>query len=289
MPRISNTPPYEYDSLAKDQIRTLELLPGEVETPLRARLRHVHLTQFRTERHPKAKEPIAWGKPVSSVDFEDAVCPYGHRRCECYEAILYAWGSSATVRDLIIDNTHGLPITKSLHQALQRFRLPDKSRVLWADRVCIDQSNTAEKSAQVALMGDVYESASRVVVWLGESEGQDYLAHALMSAGRSTFKGLPGSRTYFNSFVGAPWQKQLEYLPDAVMRRGKIVMKLEEKCVCCERPRMSSPELVSALALRAMHSLLARSWFRRLWVVQESALTSEVLIQSGTHTTPFDS
>ncbi len=43
----------------------------------------------------------------------------------------------------------------------------------WIDGVCIDQSNPAERSEQVAFMGEIYREADRVVVWLGTDEGND--------------------------------------------------------------------------------------------------------------------
>ena len=92
-----------------------------------------------------------------------------------YEAISYAWGSGLKPDCIIIDDKHSLPITASLHDALQRFRLPGMVRRLWADAVCINQSDLSEKAVQVGLMGQVYASAAQVLVWLGESLGLDEL------------------------------------------------------------------------------------------------------------------
>jgi hypothetical protein len=39
---------------------------------------------------------------------------------------------------------------------------------MWIDRVCIDQANEDERTAQVALMPYIYRSAARVVAWIGE-------------------------------------------------------------------------------------------------------------------------
>jgi hypothetical protein len=36
--------------------------------------------------------------------------------------------------------------------------------------VCINQKDNEEKAQQVEMMGDIYSSASRTVIWLGESE-----------------------------------------------------------------------------------------------------------------------
>ncbi|KAL7954059.1 heterokaryon incompatibility domain-containing protein [Trichoderma compactum] len=41
---------------------------------------------------------------------------------------------------------------------------------LWIDGISIDQTPTAERSAQVALMRDIYKQVAEVVVWLGEED-----------------------------------------------------------------------------------------------------------------------
>lgn len=41
---------------------------------------------------------------------------------------------------------------------------------LWIDGICIDQTSTAERSAQVALMRDICKQAADVGVWLGEED-----------------------------------------------------------------------------------------------------------------------
>ena len=40
------------------------------------------------------------------------------------------------------------------------------SRLLWIDAICINQTDIDERNAQVAIMGDIYKEASRVLVWL---------------------------------------------------------------------------------------------------------------------------
>lgn len=45
---------------------------------------------------------------------------------------------------------------------------------LWIDQVCIDQSNLAERSQQVRLMGEVYTKAESVIAWLGEPQSPQW-------------------------------------------------------------------------------------------------------------------
>lgn len=80
-----------------------------------------------------------------------------------YEAISYVWGSEVKSETFVCDGklTH---ITESLSKVLHKFRHLEKTRVLWADSICINQDNEIEKGHQVALMGQVYSKASKVLI-----------------------------------------------------------------------------------------------------------------------------
>lgn len=84
-----------------------------------------------------------------------------------YEAISYCWGDA---NDTVTVYCDGLPlqVTNSLFTALKRLRVQDGPRVLWADAVCIDQQNPAEKNEQVMLMSQIYARPKRVLIWLGD-------------------------------------------------------------------------------------------------------------------------
>jgi hypothetical protein len=62
-------------------------------------------------------------------------------------------------------------VPKNLGRALRRLRYRDRQRRLWMDSVCIDQQSVEEKNVQVAMMGRIFATARRVVVWLGEEDG----------------------------------------------------------------------------------------------------------------------
>ena len=49
-------------------------------------------------------------------------------------------------------------------------RLSDRPRVLWIDAICIDQSSTTERNAQVAFMATVYSAAKHNLIYLGEDD-----------------------------------------------------------------------------------------------------------------------
>lgn len=90
---------YQYEDLPTgDHIRIIALAPGQGDEPISCSLK--------TLKH----DDIA-GQ---------------------YECVSYVWGDPAIVVDIICDGKR-LPVTKSLRDALRRFRHPDKDRVMWAD------------------------------------------------------------------------------------------------------------------------------------------------------------
>ena len=134
----SNLAQYTHKQLkTPDSIRVLELLQGISGSALSCRILEIHRTN-------------------SDVAFE---------------AISYVWGSHSPacyLRD--VESNSVLRITESLYHALRALRHPDRSRILWADAVCINQSDNDEKSHQVRNMGSIYATANMVLVWLGDED-----------------------------------------------------------------------------------------------------------------------
>lgn len=52
---------------------------------------------------------------------------------------------------------------------------------LWIDALAINQRDTQERSEQVKLMGDIYQKATRVVIWLGPEDASIQKAIRLMN------------------------------------------------------------------------------------------------------------
>ncbi|KAL9110470.1 MAG: hypothetical protein Q9227_005014 [Pyrenula ochraceoflavens] len=96
-----------------------------------------------------------------------------------YEALSYVWGDTADPRRISV-NGKPIFVTQNLDLALRRLRNAHTARTLWIDAICIDQSNNTEKVHQINQMRDIFASASRVLVWLGESEKDIDLAFMVM-------------------------------------------------------------------------------------------------------------
>ncbi|PTD07843.1 Ankyrin-3 [Fusarium culmorum] len=84
-----------------------------------------------------------------------------------FEALSYEWQERYGTIPVQCDGQK-IFITPNCKAAMEKLRLRDKSRYLWIDAICINQTNEQERNQQVAIMGNIYRAAQRVVMWLGE-------------------------------------------------------------------------------------------------------------------------
>jgi hypothetical protein len=95
-----------------------------------------------------------------------------------FEALSYTWGTDPPIRRITC-NGLAFAVRSNLYSALRRLRYRTKPRLLWIDAICIDQANNAEKNTQIPLMGAIYRTATRGLIWLGEAADDSALAMAL--------------------------------------------------------------------------------------------------------------
>jgi hypothetical protein len=109
-----------------------------------------------------------------------------------YEALSYVWGDISEDEPSIMLGEREVKVRRNLHSALKAIRHLDHERVVWIDALCINQTDSVEvKSklsnnsiqhplimcvAQIAIMGDIYSKAGRVLAYIGEKfDGCDRL------------------------------------------------------------------------------------------------------------------
>ncbi|KAK4095837.1 HET-domain-containing protein [Parathielavia hyrcaniae] len=109
----------------------------------------------------------------TTADMEAAEPTNSNPARPIFAALSYVWGLPPNPADnppqIQIDG-HTVPITTNLHAALARLQRQRFAGYLWVDALCINQADTIEKNAQVALMGRIYALAETVAVWLGPAE-----------------------------------------------------------------------------------------------------------------------
>lgn len=92
-----------------------------------------------------------------------------------YTALSYSWEGQTPTESIYIRDSGPrghltLNVTKNLKAALSQLRDVSEDQTFWADAVCMNQDDRAEKSQQLPLMPRIYGQADRVCVWLGEQD-----------------------------------------------------------------------------------------------------------------------
>lgn len=157
-----------------------------------------------------------------------------------YNALSYVWGDEWDKREICINGKKAF-VTSNLFKALKSLRKLHEEIILWVDAMCIDQRNNKEKGHQVSQMRLVYDRAEEVIIWLGESDdGIDTLLRAASKLDTTVEKLRIHKNTYDWEIV---WEEQ-------------------------DRSPVSCQFRYTDRRGSALHRLLRRSWFGRVWVIQ---------------------
>ena len=144
--------------------------------------------QYSSLQHPTSIRLLILERDASAADIRFSLEEVDLQDEHGYEALSYTWKEPAfyngniyiwkddTLESLSI-NIGGngvVTITKNLHELLEHLAetIPagKTSRKVWADQVCINQQDLAERSQQVSIMQDIYKSACRTLIWLGKPD-----------------------------------------------------------------------------------------------------------------------
>jgi Heterokaryon incompatibility protein (HET) len=176
-----------------------------------------------------------------------------------YEALSYAWGDS---KDLVEIKCCGqtFSIGRNLQSALKRLRSSTGDRILWIDAICINQADKQERAEQVAFMGRIYGAARHALVWLGEP-AEDVTAFDTIT---ELSKTLPERK------VKPSTESNLSQISN----------------VNAEYP--SHKNALNEVRFRHLLSFFSRSWFERVWVIQEVSRAKNVVVMSGKQVLPWE-
>jgi len=178
-----------------------------------------------------------------------------------YEAVSYTWGTPHP-RHMITCNGNPQGIGPSLYSLLLRLRLATEPRALWADAICIDQSNDIEKGHQVRLMQRIYLTAARVVIWLGEEPPETGYSAMAPAACKAVCR------------LAGAWSCALhkEIMPRPAYRIGGRQYRLSAR----EMRDVAPDERQEWAAIRA---LFRKEYWERLWVVQEVTSSTAAVVR----------
>ncbi|KAL6918273.1 hypothetical protein ACHAP8_007531 [Fusarium lateritium] len=161
-----------------------------------------------------------------------------------FEALSYMWGSNGRSAVIAVNGV-SVTVGSSLETALRYIRLPYKSRVLWIDALCINQKDDKEKGHQVQKMCQLYSSAATVLAWLGppHSNGE----RALSDINRMWEK--------LSHLLEGDEKESIDFLNRPIFHIERLGLNME------------------AMDWDAIWNLCNRSFWRRIWIIQELALS----------------
>ncbi|ORY14533.1 heterokaryon incompatibility protein-domain-containing protein [Clohesyomyces aquaticus] len=253
---------YPGDSLNSDQIRVIELLPGQ------------------------------WDEEIHCDLYKVSLSSNPH-----YEALSYVWGSKGAQRKIRL-NGQIHSVTFNLYCALRRFRRKESPTILWVDALCINQTDIGERTHQVRMMGQIYKMCAIVIVYLGEGSSNsksipDFQGDAVEYFGDDRDLGhiRPFMKGYYTSMQPSGYNIAFDPRPAFALIRMLSMNEHIHKLPLFEASEQTSfsSDRVSQLseALRCMMNNPWTPWWSRIWVVQEVVMPREVKIVYGNVSAPW--
>ncbi|KAF2968702.1 hypothetical protein GQX73_g4911 [Xylaria multiplex] len=232
-------------------------------------------TYFRLLRVMSAvqKEPTENGPPIN-IDSSVAECELTVWPLEDsppYHAVSYTWGDSAKTRWIEVN---GRPIQVRWNCAYvlwQAHRRSGKDDYIWVDAICINQTDTREKSHQVAEMGKIFANAKCVLACIGPHD----------KFSRSFFPDLNR-----HSELLARASAVRNEFPD-INSNNKKRFKSATKQIFRARYHSSEPWEPGEL-MAQFSPIISRPYFQRVWTLPELWLARRAEILCGEDCTPAE-
>jgi hypothetical protein len=219
-----------------------------------------------------------------------------------YIALSYTWGDPDDTVPVLC-NGRVIAVTRNLKEALWQFR-EDRKRLirpksstmsrshilhLWIDAICIDQTNNKEKSFQVGLMAEIYQWACHVFVWLGPADKSSDLAIRCINTIGST------AEAYRIEHAVEAYHKiwhEMTFVLGGIQRLfpvDLVILDVDGSLFTVSSKAFQVLfDMVSGwrsqsnlLPIAELKKFFARSWWTRMWVLQEITLSRDTHFVCG--------
>ncbi|KAK8054948.1 hypothetical protein PG993_000175 [Apiospora rasikravindrae] len=179
-----------------------------------------------------------------------------------YKALSYSWQDADPKEKMtIICNSTAVKISLHLYKALDRLRSDAAPVKVWVDGLCINQKDVAERTHQVKIMREIYQRSTEVIVWLGDSKADDTLGPSDTQSPSLVERDVWGALDIVHS---------LAY--------GKLALDI---------PAFRSLDKAGPI-MRGFGAIAERSWWERVWVVQEVVVAKRVTVFYGDISVPWE-
>lgn len=161
---------------------------------------------------------------------------------------------------LIVCNGMWHLVGLNLYNALREVPT-SRTEFWWVDAICVNQENLTERGSQVDLMAEIFGKAEKVIVWLGVVSPFNEQAPKFLTT-------LPSfERSVENRQATGEGEREEESSPQGITT-SQAIASLQSQL----------PQWLSVL------HLICRTWFRRVWVLQEAMLARQIEFRLGPHT-----
>ncbi|CAN9305633.1 unnamed protein product [Alternaria alternata] len=174
-------------------------------------------------------------------------------------------GDSATTKPIEVDGFK-IRVTTNLEQALRHLRDVKNDLTLWVDAVCINQSDSSEKSQQVALVGQIYRQCAQVRIWLGCDSFKCGIAQSSLHASNAA-DDSSGDVDPFKIIRHLADDRHIHewscFRTQNDDGHDRVVYKADEKF---------------DTIIEAFIAVIESPWWSRMWTVQEAILPKQGLL-----------
>lgn len=225
--------------------------------------------------HPAKSHSAALSGTLKQSSLYSTDDPPNQVSCD-YEALSYVWGAPSTSHTIQISSS-ALPITANCDTALRSLRRQSEDRLLWVDSICIDQTpeGTSERNQQVAMMGEIYNTARDVCIWLGEG---DFKTDALFAHLRALYHMRDDSYSDDRHKLCIDFINRWGWYPP--MKTLMTVADIDIDAQCETDNGRAVQDIIEAL--------ISHTWYERMWTLQELLLARTATVLCGKQTMPWD-
>ena len=259
--------PLSESSFGATETRLIYLHPGDFDDSIYCTVYHADILQRRPETEYTALSYV-WGdaKRKNSIQL-------GYHQPPTSEAAL-TWASAPSPK---ADCYTSFGVTTNLEKALRHLRDRVSGRILWVDAICINQSDWEECLSQVQRMGNVYEQALEVRIWLGSvgdicNSTPDLQENDLNDLSRrlpipgGLYSDLPPEEA-----PGAALSNDKRTIKRALLAATNYVMD-DDRLLDEKENNVCSLDELQVLGIRIV---AMQPWWRRVWVIQEATLSKK--------------
>jgi hypothetical protein len=216
-----------------------------------------------------------------------------------YETLSYEWGDINSPKHEILLDGQPFTVRRNLWQALRCLRTEFAARTLWVDAICINQEDVLERNHQVGMMSSIYTFASSVRVWLGERGDNSREAILLLHEIWESFEEVSRpskdvkekaealrKKLAVNAEPATPTgsHDSFEKLSEFPIHRGESFESSRELLVQERRVGWWNRLALSSEPVapwEGVAALVERTYWSRIWIVQEYLLAAETVVQCG--------